>query len=76
MPSARGHDGLDTPWCQLGAAGLAVVGPVGDQTGQGHLRLCFDPDSDLGAVVARAARQAQVQGATPPIRQAVHLGSA
>ena len=31
------NDGLDGLWCQLGAEGVAVIGPVRDQVGRAGL---------------------------------------
>lgn len=44
-------DGLDAPWYQLGAEGIAVPGVVGDQTGPGRYR----PSFPLGSRVCRGA---------------------
>ena len=65
------NDGLNVPRLPSRAEGVAVIGPVGDQAGQGRPRPSFH--QGLGAVVARAARQAQVQGTAAAIRQHVDL---
>ena len=48
------------------AEGVAIIGPIRDQAGPRRIR--FHPGPDLGVVVARAARHAQVQGTAPSIR--------
>ncbi len=67
-PLPGGNDGLDALLLQPGAEGVAVIGPVGDQAGQGRARPGFPQGLGLGAVVALAARQAQVQGTAAAIR--------
>ena len=69
------NDGLNALLFQPGAEGVAVVGPVREQAGQGRAGSGLDQGPGLGAVVARAARQVQTQGASPLIRQDVVLGA-
>lgn len=72
-PAPGRQDSLNAPLRQLGAEGVAVVGPIRDQAGQGRADPSLDLNPGLGAVVALVARQAQTQGAAPLIRQAVDL---
>ena len=72
-PAPGRKDGLDVPLRPPGAEGVAVIGPVRNQAGQGRADPGLDPG--LGAGVARAARQAPAQGASPLIRQDGSLGA-
>ena len=69
----RRNDGLNVPLRPPGAEGVAVIGPIRDQAGQGRVAV-FPQGPGLGAVVAR--RHAQVQGTAPAIRQDGDLGAA
>ena len=53
------NDGLDAPWRPPGAEAVVVLGPIRDQAGQGRVAV-FHPGPGLGAVMALAARHAQV----------------
>ena len=75
-PAPVRKDGLDVPWCPLGAAAGAVIGPVRAQAGQGRVGPVFPQGPGRGAIVALAARHAQVQGTAPAIRQAGDRGAA
>ncbi len=59
-PAPGRKDGLNVPLRWPDASGVIVIGPIRDQAGQRRA----DPGlgQGLGAVVARAARQAQTQG--------------
>ena len=73
-PLPGGNDGLEALRLSPRAKGVAVIGPVGDQAGpRRRARPGFH--QSLGAVVALAARHAQVQGTAPAIRQDVDLGA-
>ena len=71
------NNGLDALLLPLGAEGVAVIGPVGDQAGQRRVRLGFHQGPGLGAVVALAPppRHAQAQGTAASIRKDVDLGA-
>ena len=75
MPAPGRNDGLDAPLRQPCAEGVAVIGPVRDQAGQGRVRPGFHQGLGLSAVVALAARHAQVQGTAASIRQNVDRGA-
>ena len=74
-PVSGRNDGFDAPLRPPRAEGVAVIGPVGDQAGQGRVRPGFHQGSGLSAVVALAARHVQAQGTVPSIRQDVDLGA-
>ena len=63
------------PRCASQARKAAILRPSCDQAGQRRAGPGFHQSSGLSAVVARAARYAQVQGAALSIRQAMDLGA-
>ena len=63
------NNGLDALLLPLGAEGVAVIGPVGDQAGQRRVRPGFHQGPGLGAVVVLVPRHAQAQGTAASIRQ-------
>lgn len=60
---------------ELSVQGIDVIGPVRDQTGQWCVGPGGHPGPDLGAVVARVARPAQMQETALSIRQGMALGA-
>ena len=74
-PASGRKDGLDVPLRPPGAEGVAVMGPVRDLAGQGRGGPGFPQGPGLGAVGARAARHAQMQGTAPSMRQDMDLGT-
>lgn len=67
-----GEVGSDAPWHQPGAEGIAVIGPVGNQTGQRRRPSRISPGSGLGC--GRGAdRPLGADTTTPTIRYPMHF---
>ena len=69
-------DGCDVPLREPGAEGVAAIGPVRDQAGQGRAGSGFPQGPGLDTVVALAAGHAQRLGTALSIRQDMARGAA